>query len=120
MAQSSPLSSTIFKESHFAKLLTVRSLVDGPSPRRTDFLPMIQEADKSSRQGEVKFLYAVFPDRPLEPAEWSELPARGRIDLEDPVRAAYENPQDRPAVYDAVARAVLEKVRELKAGGTRE
>jgi hypothetical protein len=109
IAEDSWLSSSLFKGSHFARLLAHRQLAEGASTRKTDFLALVEPADKFVRQSEARFLYAVFPAREMERAEWDELPGRGRLDVPALIREDYllRTPGSQRAVAEIV-QSVLE------------
>jgi hypothetical protein len=98
-----------------------RDLAAGAAPKKADFLALVQPAAAFARQSDSKFLYAVLPARALEAGEAAELPEKGRVELDDAVREAFMN-RSAPsaAAHEAVAEALLAKVRALKPGAGRK
>lgn len=106
LSQDSWLASSVFKGSHFVRLLMHRQLKDGSSTRATDFLALVQPAEKAARENESKFLYAVLADRELSREEREELPEGSRLDVDETVR------RDFFARTSSAQRAVAELIRD--------
>ena len=86
LSQDSWLASSAFKDSHLARLLMRRDLAEGASPHATDFLAVLQPAEKTAKENESKFLYAVLADRELTREEREELPQASRLDVDESLR----------------------------------
>lgn len=113
MAQDSWLASGMFKNSHLARLMMRRELEEGAgSVRKTDFLAALQPALKVTREDDIAFLYAVFPDGELTGTEWRELPDAQRIDVDESVRRDYLLRTS--SSQRAVASAVFERIQSMK------